>query len=788
MPIDLPEPPYAYVVDVRPFDAGCVVPNCSIRGRSVSGYTNAVELDGDLGAYVMHGKPDNESFFRRARILRRGESFAFDVPESNAASELDFYLSNEGSGPWRARVRIASQRKSAPAEAALERSFEGTTAVYKPRTKDEELGRLADFEQHVRLPLPSRQDRMLHVVIENTGEAPLALGSPLVMKRVDGRGPRQGFVVVFDAVPFYLMDRFFTGTGDEPTEFFHKATSERGIYFPQGYSPAVCTQVFVRRFFRNGYFKTEGEPILRGFDLDEEPPARSSTTIARLAEQGFLTEQFVGNFMLNPHASSTAVDGGYQNEMISGEWPSLYHPHAIASRFDAWLAEHAHDDTWAVVWMSTTHDALPLKIWSATRPKVPTPQPPDVTSPAEYRAKEVDARWENLLDSGDAVRAIFQSAARRSPSASRLWFIGTDHGLIEATANGNRPSRYKGAIVGGGPIHRFFGSTEESWTPFGLLYDGVARPPGGPRVIKDRTMAAASWRAVEQLFDVDLGLPETTSWDSPGLSRDLFASRWVDDGAFSLGNGGALRVASAQWGYRLHDPNLTLAALWEQPANFQLMLGGTERRSGRFTSEELYDDALDPLERRNVAGEHEGIVLAMRRRAEDFAATYYDPPSHSRHRYVLTFDRALDVVLEAPNAFKLKVDGTDVVMASPRRAVVRGRQLEILEDQEPVGIVSVKGAGVTGPLLLRCASSGQPLDELGPERDRFDLALGRHNCVLPIARDREGEVAPPRGEVWFSAELVRSKSSGTTSESGTNADTLQALRRWGYVRDIDAKH
>jgi hypothetical protein len=787
MPFDVPhvphvlEPPYAYVVDVRPFDS-CVVPHCSITGRSISGYTDAVELDGGLGAYLKHGKPDNEMFFRRARVLQVGDTYAFDVPESSAPSELDLYLSAENAGAWRGRIRVSARRGAAPPELLLDRTFEGTTVPFTPREKNEQTGKIEQFEQHVRLPLPSRQDRMLHVVVENTGGRPLGVGNPLVLKRVDGRGPRQGFVIVFDAVPFYLLDRFFTGTGDPQTEFFHKITSERGYYFPQGFSPAVCTQVFVRRFFRDGYFQNDGEPILRGFDLDENPPARSPTTIARLAEQGFLTEQFVGNFMLNPHASSTAVDGGYQNETVSAEWPVLYHPRAIASRFDGWLAEHPHDDSWAVIWMSTTHDALRLKIWSPARPQVLAPHPPQTNTPAEYRANEVEARWENLIDSGDAARAIFESAARHSPAASRVWFMGTDHGIIEASANENRATRYKGALVPGGPLHRFFGSTEESWTPFSVIYDGAARPPGGPRVFQERTMAAASWRTVEQLFGVDLELPDTTSWDSPGLSPESFSSRWVDDGALSIGNSGTIRVASGKWGYRLHDPKLWLTPIWDQPRAFQLMLGGTDRRSGRFTSEELYDDEADPLERRNVAAANVDVVLAMRRRAQDLESTYYDPPSHPRHRYVLAFDKPLDLVVEGPRAFKLKADGADVPMPNPRRATVRAKRLEVIEDKEPMSIVSIKGAGITSPLLLRCAASGQPLDELGPERDRFDLALASHNCV------GRSEASPPAGEVWFEAELVRSVSSGSTSANGMNSDTLQALRRWGYVRDIDPKH
>lgn len=774
-----PQAEYAYVVDVRPLDR-CVVPHCSIRGRDVTGYKRAVELDGDLGAYVSHGKMDNELFFRRAVVLRKGETYAFDVPESRAPSELDFYLSAETSGDYRARLRISAQRSARAPEVLVDETFEGTTKAFVPRTKGEECGKIEEFERHVRMPLPSREGRMLRVVIENTADTPLALGSPLVLNRVEGRGPRQGFIVVFDAALYYQLAKLFTGTGDAPTEIFRQATAERGIFFPRGYSPANSTQLFVRRFFRNGYYANEGEPIVRGIGLDEEPTERVPTPIARFAENGFRTEQFVANFILNPDMSVTGVDGGYQNEYISVKWPELYHPRVLAARFEAWIAEHPRDDCFGIIWMSTTHDAVHIPIWGPNRKEVLGPTPPTLTDPKRYRADHVQWRWENLIDSADAVRDMWRAAEKHSPSASRLWFIGADHGLIQVYAN-ERPARYPGSILPGGPQHRFFGSSEESWTPFALVYDGVARPPGGPRVVEDATMEAAAWRAFEKLFGVDLGLPETTSFDSPALSgEDAWATRWHDDGNISLAHANAVRVAVGKWGYRQRQPSFVIAPIWDQPASFQLMLGGgTERRSGPFMSEELYDDEVDPLEMHNIAGAHPDVVLAMRRRVQDFLSTYYDPPSHPRHRNVLTFAAPVEVVLEGPRPFKVRVDGEDVTMTNPRRVAVRGKRIEIIEDRDAMGIVSVKGPGIASPLLLRCASSGQPIDELSPERDRLDLVLARHNCAT------KSEASPPYGEVWFYAELVRSKASGVTG--GANEEALEAFRRWGYVRDIDKK-
>jgi hypothetical protein len=784
MPVDLPEPPYAYMVDVRPFDSSCVVPHCSISGRAVSGNAKDVELDGDLGSYVTHGSADSELFFRRGRVLRKGEKYTFDVPESTLDSELDFYLSAEKSGAYQAKMQIVSQQKMQPPAIVLERTFEGASKAYVVPKSNADAAVIENYEQHVRMPLPSRRDRMLRVTIENTGAVPISLGSPLVMKRVVGRGPRQAFAVIFDAVPFYLFRRFFNGTGDAPTEFFHRMTKDHGLFFTNGYSPAASTQIFVRRFFRNGYYENAGEPVLRGQDQDEDPPARSVTPIARLAEQGFLTEEFVGNFFIIPEVSSTGVDGGYQNETI-GKWPTTYHPPALAKRFDLWLADHPRDDVWGVIWLATTHSPGRLKMFSPARPEVLTPTPPTLTDPSEYRADELQARWENLLDSADSLKKMFESAKTRSPNASRVWTITTDHGMIETTASENRATRYRDAIVSGGPLHRFYASSEETWTPFTVIYDGVAKPPGGPRVIQERTMASASWRALEPLFGVTLGAPETTAFDSPVFSPAQFPTRWVDDGAFSIGHVGALRVAVGKWGYRARQPKLTVTPLWEHEARYQLMLaGGTDRRSAPFLSEELYDDEEDPLELHNVANKNVDIVLKMRRRAQDLQSTYSDPAIHPRHRDVLTFAQPLDVVLEGPRPFKVRADGVDVAMTNPRRASVHAKRIEIIEDTDPLGVVSIRGLGITAPLLLRCGASGQPLDELGPERDRFNLSVARHNCVV------QSETSPPANtaEVWFSSELVRSKGHSGTSTGGANAIALEGMKRWGYVRDMDKKH
>jgi hypothetical protein len=94
------------------------------------------------------------------------------------------------------------------------------------------------------------------------------------------------------------------------------------------------------------------------------------------------------------------------------------------------------------------------------------------------------------------------------------------------------------------------------------------------------------------------------------------------------------------------------------------------------------------------SGGPEACVLRMRRRAQDFLSTYHDPTRHPRHRDVLTFSKPLDLVLEGPRPFKVRVDGEDVAMTDPRRVTVHAKRIEITEDRDAMSIVSIKGPGV----------------------------------------------------------------------------------------------
>ena len=93
--------------------------------------------------------------------------------------------------------------------------------------------------------------------------------------------------------------------------------------------------------------------------------------------------------------------------------------------------------------------------------------------------------------------------------------------------------------------------------------------------------------------------------------------------------------------------------------------------------------------------------------------------------------------------------------------------------------IDIEGAESAG--LVRCASTGLPLEALNAERVRLNLALARTNCVNP-----EGDVARGPADVGFRAKLVQQELLGAAS--GMTPELLDGLRSWGYVRDLDQAH
>jgi hypothetical protein len=176
-----------------------------------------------------------------------------------------------------------------------------------------------------------------------------------------------------------------------------------------------------------------------------------------------------------------------------------------------------------------------------------------------------------------------------------------------------------------------------------------------------------------------------------------------------------------------------------------------------------------------VADENEQTVLEMRRKLADWLAVYYDPPSHPRYEYSLSFPQPVELTFSAPQPLRVGVDGAAAPEAGSHRATAKGRQF-VLWSAEGASIIDIEGAPPSG--LVRCQSTGLPLEVLGGGRVRLNLALARTNCVSSEARATLGPA-----DVAFRAQLVEQSLVGTGS--GMTHELVKGLRSWGYVRDLD---
>jgi hypothetical protein len=168
----------------------------------------------------------------------------------------------------------------------------------------------------------------------------------------------------------------------------------------------------------------------------------------------------------------------------------------------------------------------------------------------------------------------------------------------------------------------------------------------------------------------------------------------------------------------------------------------------------------------------------------------WEDHKHPRHRNKLVFAEPMAVEIFAPRRFTALVDEVAVPSSDARSAQVHAKEVVILEDVDPVGIIELRG--VSAPLVLKCSANGLPLDMLTPERPRFNLEVARVNCPLPAGPH---DVAAP-GEVLFSFEPASAHPIGprggvpavgnATGPVG-NDELLAGMKRWGYVRDIDDK-
>lgn len=779
MPVDHADLNYAYVIEYRPLDR-CFTPSCSLKSNDVSGFSRELSPEGEPGRYVAFGDPKSEIFYRRARILRKNEELSFDLPESEAASEFEADFSAAERGSFAGTIVFQEIRPSAPATTLSTLEVSGSSHPQN-ETIDTAHGSPERYFKHVRVPIPSRKGKRIRVVVK-ASEYPLAVASPLVMKRVE-RKAHQVFFVIFDAVPYPIFTNLFhDGTREKQTEWLTQEIRKRGLYFPDAQVPGMNTATYGRRFMRNDMYRTDGEQALTGQGIDETPPEVVPTFIARLAEQGFRTEIFADNFTLLPYTTRLGNDGGYNSEFSN-------HPQIISSLFEAWLKDHSHDDAFFLLWSARTHDTL-------TNVRVG----PDLPIPLELQSQKLNRErlnglWHNALESVDALLPAFSAARALSPHAERLWTIGTDHGQAMTAWLGGQSFRLPLHGTATGASHGVFGSIDETRTPFAAIYDGDLAPQhGAPRTIDEHLSQLNQWRLVEDAFGIQLGLPETTQYDSSSLHPERIDTKWADLALFSVGNGGAIRAFADGWAYRSFTKNFRVDKLWKCSPTQQLALRGTPRLDGPFIAEELYRTSEDALEMHSVASKHPDTIATMRWRTADFIAAHSDRAGHPRYVQTLRFAEPVDVTVSAPHPFRMRVDGVDTPLSSPRSASVHGKKIEIIDDVEPTSVIDVRGASISSPLVLKCGN-GLPVDALTPSRTRLNLGVARTNCVAGAA----GSIPVERGTIAFSFETR--KASGPSTEG--NAQTFQGasgagsqqqnaimdgMKRWGYVRDQDKKH
>ncbi|MBS2019644.1 MAG: hypothetical protein JST00_42675 [Deltaproteobacteria bacterium] len=772
------EPPYAYVIEQRPLDR-CAPPLCRIRTRAVHGYATETMEDGDVGANVAQGSGvTGEQFFQRGVQLAPGDSFELDLPPATWRSELDTYLSAaRGSATYEAAITVSMLPAGGAPQAITTERVRGTSASFVT-PKQDDAARFSRYGRHVRMPLPQRERRTLRISIKNEGREPLSVGSPLVMRRVEGRGPKQAIIAAHDAVLFHIAEAFLHGgLGDESADWVKRAVADRGVYFSKGQSCGQGTGDFVVRFFLGDYFAAWGWPGMYGKGFDERLPAVLPGPVARAAEQGMTTVYVGNNFTILPDVGNVGWDLGYQTEI-------RHHPPLMARFVGQWAEERPNDDLLLVWWTSATHAPYPIGR------KGPKPlQPP--LPPREINHTQVDGVWRNLLDTSDHLKVAYDALRAAAPHASRVMWIGADHSSAASGKMMRRAFRSP-FTVSTGLLHAVGGTSEEMNTPFALVYDDESHAwPRGSRIVNERTSSLITWKAFEAFLGLDLQLPRTSTFQSRFFPEPAGPPVWEDRVLVAIGTSGTVRAVDGDRAYALFEGRPTQREVWRlrSPAE-QFALTGAPARLGGMIDEELYDDATDPYEYENLAAKSFETTVRMRREVADWMATYWDDHAHPRHRNKLAFHDTTDVELFAPRPFTALVNETPVTSADARTAHVRTKEVIVLEGSDPVGIIELRG--ITSPLVLKCSANGLPLDVLTPERPRFNLAVARTNCPLP---ERSRDVAGP-GEVLFSFEPARAAAvgpapvlpgPGAPRASGNNDDLLSGLKRWGYVRDLDEK-
>jgi hypothetical protein len=749
--------PHAYAVEYRVVDA-CAPPECKINGRSTFGRASPESGATGTGSYVGTGTDKDELFAKRGVVLQPGRALTFTLPEGVHESVLDMSLADAdpSGGPFRAILEVRTG-----GAVVLQRTFEGGTAAYEPRVDPAALSRENRYFTHVREVLPKRGERTT-VVIRNEQTRPLAVGAPLVLRRVEGRGPRQAILVLFDAVPFPLLEKLYE-RGDVGSAHWVTSWVHGGTVFPQAISPGQLTCSFVRRFFKADYFRLGGDPSLAGQGFDETPPERAEGPVARMAEQGFLTEAIGSNLYLSPILSRIGFDSDYNVESRSG---LLVDPQVIAERFAREMEQHADDDAFFVVWFANTHAP-----WREGQHEMSS-MGELVLPKAELDTAVLDAVWRNLLEASAALRTSVDAAHAKINAAERIWILGTDHGHTFTRAARSRPWRLTGETVEDGHMHCCLSTQQEARTPLAIIVENGSRSPRAGKIIDASISSLAAWSEIEERFGVKLDLPATSAFRLPG-SESAF-----DDGLFvSVGNSGSLFAKSGELTYHSYEPAMSLAPVWSVSPKIALLLKGSPAPAGDVVAEELYEIATDPAEKRNLADARFADLVNMRKKMSDWLAEYADGPEHERYEYTLVFGRPTALSLFGPRSFSVEADGGSQSRGS--RIQVKGNVVRIRDEERPLGVIDVSGDIVEEKLLVRCASSGLPLAFLDPEKPRLNLALSRTNCV----GDAQSGKAPPPGEAFFSARMTGRREGGARVAAGPPPELKTALERWGYVRE-----
>jgi len=750
--------PHAYVVEYRVVDA-CAPPECKIDGRSTFGRVSAESGAAGTGSYVAVGTDKDELFAKRGMIVQPGRALTFTLPEGVHESVLDMSLADGDSsgGPFRASLEVRSG-----GAVVLQRTFEGGSASFEPRSDPSALARENKYFTHVREVLPKRGERTT-VVIRNEETRPLAVGAPLVLRRVEGRSPHQAILVFFDAVPFPLLEKLYE-RGEEGSARWVTGWAHSGTVFAQAISPGQLTGSFVRRFFKADYFRLEGDPSLAGQGFDETPPERAEGPVARMAEQGFVTEAIGSNLYLSPVLSRIGFDTDYNVESRPG---LLVDPHVIAERFVREMEQHADDDALFVVWFANTHAP-----WREGQREA-SPIGELLLPKTELDTTVLDAVWRNLLEASDALRTAVDAARAKNNAAERIWILGTDHGHTFTRAARSRPWRLTGETVEEGHMHCCLSTQQEARTPLAIIVENGSQSPLAGKIVDEPTSSLAVWSEIEHRFGLRLDLPATSAFRLPG-SESAF-----DDALFvSVGNSGSLFARSGELTYHSYEPALGLEPVWSVSPSVALLLKGSPQPAGDVVAEELYEITTDPAEKSNLAAARFGDLVSMRRKMGDWLAEYGDGPEHERYEYVLAFGRPTELSLFGPRAFSVQADAAKA-SEHVSRIKAKGNVIRIRDEERPLGVVDVSGDIVEEKLLVRCAASGLPLAFLDADRPRLNLALSRTNCV----GDAPADMVPAPGEALFSARLVGRKEGGTKAGPGPLPELKSALERWGYVRE-----